>query len=102
MGRRSRRLWKWQIARRKRSRKGSKIGGNQLNLAGRWQIDVVVRRKGLEDRVARIEWNVPPDDPPRPVIISNQPWEPILTLAAVLLLMSILIVIAVVSYRLLQ
>lgn len=78
------------------------IGGSQPNLAGKWQIDVVVRRKGLEDRVARFEWTVPQGGPPRPIIVSNQPWEPILTLAAALLLILILLVIAVVSYRLLQ
>jgi len=35
------------------------LSGNQLYLAGYWQIDVVVRRLGLEDSVARYEWFVP-------------------------------------------
>ncbi len=35
------------------------LSGNQLYLAGRWQIDVVVRRQGIEDSVARFEWLVP-------------------------------------------
>ncbi len=71
------------------------IGGSQLNLAGKWRIDVVVRRMGLEDRIAAFEWMVPQGGPPRPVIVSNQPWEPILTLAAAVLLMLILLVTAV-------
>ncbi len=35
------------------------LSGNQLYLAGKWQIDVVVRRQGIEDSVARFEWFVP-------------------------------------------
>ncbi|MCP4425964.1 MAG: copper resistance protein CopC/CopD [Chloroflexi bacterium] len=72
------------------------IGGNQLNLAGKWQIDVVVRRKGIEDSAARFEWTVPQGGPVRPVIISNRPWEPALTLAAALLLLLILLGTAVI------
>lgn len=63
------------------------IGGDQLNLAGSWQIDVVVRRKGLEDSVANFTWIVPESDSAPPVILSAQPWEPLLTLAAALLML---------------
>ncbi|MCB9423082.1 MAG: copper resistance protein CopC/CopD [Ardenticatenaceae bacterium] len=35
------------------------LGGNQLFLAGNWQIDVVVRRQGVEDSVAQFKWTVP-------------------------------------------
>ena len=35
------------------------LSGNQLYLAGRWQIDVVVRRKGMEDSAAHFDWLVP-------------------------------------------
>ncbi len=35
------------------------LSGNQLYLAGNWQIEVVVRRMGLEDSVARYDWFVP-------------------------------------------
>jgi hypothetical protein len=58
------------------------LGGNQLYLAGRWQIDVVVRRQGVEDSTARFEWIVPQSSTPQPIIISDQPWEPLLTLVA--------------------
>jgi copper transport protein len=67
------------------------IGGNQLNLAGKWQIDVVARRQGLEDSVASFEWTVPEAGPQQPVIISNRPWEPLLTVVAAVLLLPLLV-----------
>ncbi|MCB9419930.1 MAG: copper resistance protein CopC/CopD [Ardenticatenaceae bacterium] len=63
------------------------IGGSQLNVAGNWQIDVVVRRQGLEDSIASFEWTVPETGPQQPVIISNRPWEPLLTALAMVLLL---------------
>jgi len=63
------------------------IGSDVLNLAGTWQVDVVVRRQGMEDSVARFLWVVPPSGPAQPVIVSNQPWERLLTLAAAVLLL---------------
>ena len=62
------------------------VSGNQLYLPGRWQIDVVARRKGIEDSVARFEWVVPQGAPEREPIISDAPWEPFLTVMAAILL----------------
>jgi copper transport protein len=67
------------------------IGGNHLSLAGKWQVQVVVRRKGLEDSVARFNWMVAPPGPARPVFISRQPLEPILTLAGGFVGLSLLV-----------
>ncbi len=58
------------------------VGGGNLSLAGAWQVQVVVRRQGLEDSVARFTWLVAPAGPARPVIISKRPLEPTLTAAA--------------------
>jgi len=63
------------------------IGSDVLNLVGVWQMDVVVRRQGMEDSIARFFWMVPPSGPAQPVVVSNQPWEPLLTLAAAVLLL---------------
>jgi copper transport protein len=51
------------------------IGGSYFSLPGTWQVEVAVRRQGVEDTVAQFEWVVPPAGEPRPVIISNQPIE---------------------------
>ena len=40
-----------------------------MHLAGAWHIDVVVRRKGLEDTVARFRWRVAPPGEPRPYAV---------------------------------
>jgi len=58
------------------------VGGNYLSLAGAWQVEVVVRRRGIEDSVARFNWLVAPPGPPRPLLLSRQPLEPVLTIAA--------------------
>ncbi|MCB8944468.1 MAG: copper resistance protein CopC/CopD [Ardenticatenaceae bacterium] len=58
------------------------IGGNQLNLSGLWHMDVVVRRDGLEDSVAQFDWTVGSAGETRPVLVSNYPWQPLLTSAA--------------------
>ena len=62
------------------------LTGSQLYLPGRWQIDVVARRKGIEDSVARFEWVVPQGAPEQKPIISDVPWEPLLTVMAAILL----------------
>lgn len=67
------------------------IGGNHLSLAGAWQVQVVVRRKGIEDSLAQFDWVVAPPGPARPVFISRRPLEPSLTLAAGLLGLSLLL-----------
>lgn len=71
------------------------IGGGELNLAGTWQIDTVVRRAGLEDSVAQFEWIVPQARPERPAIISNRPWEAALALAGAVWLLLVIGVTAV-------
>lgn len=58
------------------------VGGNYLSLAGAWQVQVVVRRRGIEDSVAQFNWVVAPPGPARPLILSRQPLEPVLTIAA--------------------
>jgi copper transport protein len=68
------------------------IGGNYLSLAGPWQIDVVVRRKGVEDSVARFNWLVAPPGETRPVVISKQPLEAPLTIAAAGIILIVLFV----------
>ena len=58
------------------------LGGNHLSLAGLWQIEVVVRRKGLEDSVAYFNWLVAPPGEARPVVVSKARLEQPLTIAA--------------------
>lgn len=58
------------------------VGGNYLSLAGDWQVEVVVRRKGIEDSVAQFHWVVAPPGPARLVVISKRPLQPITTATA--------------------
>jgi copper transport protein len=58
------------------------VGGNYFSLAGDWQVQVVVRRKGIEDQVAEFHWIVAPPGPMQPVFISKSPLAAPLTLAA--------------------
>ncbi|MCB0210368.1 MAG: copper resistance protein CopC [Anaerolineae bacterium] len=67
------------------------VGGNYLSLAGPWQIDVVVRRKGIEDSVAHFNWLVAPPGGSRPVLISNYRLEPVLTIAAAIIILLLLL-----------
>ncbi len=64
------------------------LTGNQLYLPGNWQIDVVVRRQGIEDSVARFNWVVLPSGIQQPAVVSDQPWETLLTLVAAVLLVA--------------
>ena len=68
------------------------LGGSQLSLAGAWQVDVVVRRLGLEDRTARFYWIVAPLGEARPVLISKYAWETPLTFAAAGTLLGVILV----------
>jgi copper transport protein len=70
------------------------VGGNYLSLAGPWQIDVVVRRKGIEDSVAHFNWLVAPPGQSRPVIISKYRLEPLLTILAAMAILLILLIVA--------
>lgn len=64
------------------------LSGSQLYLPGRWQIDVVVRRQGVEDSVARFNWVIPEAGPEVETVLSKEPWETQLTwLAGILLLL---------------
>ncbi|MCG3209506.1 MAG: Copper transport protein YcnJ [Anaerolineae bacterium] len=62
-------------------------GGRQLSLAGSWQVQVAVRRRGVEDSVAHFNWVVAPPGAARPVVISNRALEPVLTILAASLLL---------------
>jgi copper transport protein len=65
------------------------LGGNYLRLAGNWQIDVVVRRLGMEDSVAHFNWVVAPPGEARPVVVSKAPLGAPLSLIAALTLLLI-------------
>lgn len=56
-----------------------RLSGDYLSLAGRWQVEVVVRRAGLPDSAARFDWYVVAPGMTRPVILSNRPWGPLLS-----------------------
>ena len=63
------------------------VTGSYLSLAGHWQIDVVIRRQGVEDSVAHFDWTVAPPGDVRPVLVSKQPWKPYLSLLSALALL---------------
>jgi len=65
------------------------LGGNYLRLAGDWQIDVVVRRKGMRDSVAHFDWVVAPPGAAPPVLVSKAPLAATLSLIAAAILMFI-------------
>ncbi len=65
------------------------IGGNQLSLAGPWQVQAVVRRGGIEDSVAEFNWAVAPAGKTRPVVISKQPLESLLTFTSAIIILMI-------------
>jgi hypothetical protein len=52
------------------------LTGSQLSLTGAWAIDVVVRRRGVEDIVARFDWTVPPAGDLQPTILSKREIRP--------------------------
>lgn len=68
------------------------VTSNYLSLPGPWEINVIVRRQGVEDSVARFYWLTPPPGQVKPVVLSKYPWQPALTQIAVLLLLAMLIV----------
>lgn len=61
-------------------------GGNQLSMSGRWAVDAVVRRRGVDDVVVRFDWMVPPPGELQPTILSKQPLRPILEFGALVVL----------------
>jgi copper transport protein len=71
------------------------VAGDQLSLAGAWQIQAVVRRNGLEDSAAQFSWTVAGPGSQRPVVISNRPLALVLTVAAVTLLAVLVVAVLV-------
>jgi methionine-rich copper-binding protein CopC/putative copper export protein len=67
-----------------------------LTQPGRWQIDVVVRRKGIPDSMASFNWTVLPLGNLPPVLVSRSPWRDALSLLAGLMLLGVLAACAVV------
>ncbi len=55
-----------------------------------------MRRKGLEDSATQFTWTVAPPGPARPVIISDRPLEPVLTVSAAAILLVVLLIAVVV------
>lgn len=55
-----------------------RLGGGYFSLPGRWHVDVAVRRLGVEDSIGSFEWIVPPTSEPEPVLLSDQPLQPVL------------------------
>ena len=58
------------------------LGGSYFGLPGHWLVEVAVRRKGVEDSVARFNWQVNPPANSRVVVISDKPWEKALSYLA--------------------
>jgi copper transport protein len=54
-----------------------RLGGGYFSLPGRWHVDVAVRRLGVEDSIGSFEWIVPPSAEPQPVVLSDQPLQPV-------------------------
>ncbi len=71
------------------------VTGNFLSLVGPWQVDVVVRRAGMEDSVASFEWIVPPAGEAKPAILSKKPMERPLSVIAAILLTTVLTIAGV-------
>ena len=67
-----------------------RLGGSYFSLPGPWQVEVAVRRRGLEDSAARFDWTVAPPGEAQPVILSDRTWEPLLTILAAGLLVLVL------------
>lgn len=76
-----------------------RLSGDYLSLAGRWQIEVVVRRGGLPDSTARFDWYVAAPGTRRPLILSNRPLEPMLSIAGAVLAAATLIAWAAFLWR---
>jgi copper transport protein len=71
-----------------------RLGGEYLNEAGPWRIEALVGHGGLQASQVSFDWTVESPVPPRPVLVSSRPLEPILTRAAALLLFCLAIACA--------
>jgi copper transport protein len=61
------------------------VTGSMIDAAGNWQLEVVVQRPGLSDAHLATGWTVlPPASAltPRPVLVSNTPLAPVMSLTA--------------------
>lgn len=67
-----------------------RVGGNEINVAGNWQVDVVVRRLGITDSVASFNWIVGTGVGAQTAIISNQDWQSTLSFIAAIVLLMVL------------
>lgn len=76
------------------------VSGNYLSLAGPWRIDVVVRRRGVEDRIAQFDWIVAPPGALRPVVLSKAPLASTLTAAAAGTIVTVLLLVLLAWLRL--
>lgn len=73
------------------------LGGRYLGMAGRWRIDVVVRRAGVEDSVARFDWTVAVPVATGTAGISRAPLGPVLSKAAGGILVGFAVLILVIQ-----
>lgn len=64
-----------------------RLGGSYLSLPGPWNVEIAVRRKGMEDSVVNFRWMVGIYGKPHPKFLSNADWElPLGVLSGVVLL----------------
>jgi copper transport protein len=76
------------------------VGGSYLSISGPWKVEVAVRRKGLEDSVATFSWSVAPIGGGQPKLVSNYPWETLLTDSGIGLLFILLLIFILNVFRL--
>ena len=70
-----------------------RLGGNYFSIAGPWQVEIAVRRSGVENSVARFDWLVPPTSEPRPVLISTAVWRDGLALVSAGFLVALALIV---------
>jgi hypothetical protein len=73
------------------------LAGDQLSASGRSRIEAVVHRRGEPDRMVGFDWTT--GSAARPVLISDRPLEPLLTLAAALMALAVATTAACVVLR---
>ncbi len=71
------------------------LTGDALSQAGRWRIEVVVRRQGLPDSVAGFNWTVLPLGKLQPTVLSRSPWKEALSLLAGLVAVLVALVLGI-------
>jgi copper transport protein len=73
-----------------------RLGGDYLSSAGPWRIEALVERTGLQASQVGFDWTVASPVPPREVLVSDRPLEPLLLRAAGVLLLAFVLVAAAV------